>query len=138
MVRVLFVCVENASRSQMAEAFARVHGKGVLDPASAGSRPAGKLNPRAIAAMRERGYDLASHASKHLDQVGAGPWDFAITMGCGDECPWIEAAHREDWPIPDPRDLSPAEFAGVRDAIERRVLDLVARVRAGSFRREVP
>jgi protein-tyrosine-phosphatase len=129
VARVLFVCVENANRSQMAEAFARIHGAGVLEPASAGSRPSGKVSDRAIAAMRERGYDLAEHASKSLDEVGPGPWDFAITLGCGDECPRIEAAHREDWPIPDPRALPPAEFAAVRDAIERRVLDLVARAR---------
>jgi protein-tyrosine-phosphatase len=130
MARVLFVCVENSNRSQMAEAFARVHGSGVLAPASAGSRPSGKVNPRAIAAMQERGYDLASHASKSLADVDPGPWDFVITLGCGDECPWVAARQREDWAIPDPRDLGPEEFGAVRDLIEQRVLDLVARVRA--------
>jgi protein-tyrosine-phosphatase len=132
VTRVLFVCVENANRSQMAEAFARMRGAGVLEAASAGSRPSGRLNPRAIEAMRERGYDLAGHASKSIEDVPPGRFDYVITLGCGDECPWVEASRREDWPIPDPRDLPPAEFAAVRDEIERRVLDLVARVRAGS------
>jgi len=132
VARVLFVCVENSNRSQMAEAFARMHGAGVLEPASAGSRPSGGVNPRAIAAMRERGYDLAAHASKSLDDVGPDPFDFVVTLGCGDACPWVAARAREDWPIPDPRDLPPAEFAAVRDEIEARVKDLVARARAAA------
>jgi hypothetical protein len=68
--------------------------------------------------------------------VGPGPWDFVITLGCGDECPWVEARQREDWAIPDPRDLGPEEFAAVRDRIEQRVLDLVARARARTPREE--
>jgi protein-tyrosine-phosphatase len=127
---VLFVCVENANRSQMAEAFARLHGEGVLQPASAGSRPAAAVNPRAVAAMAARGIDLSGVLPKSLAKVGPGPWDYLITMGCGDECPAVRATHREDWALPDPRELPPEEFATVRDEIERRVLELVARVRA--------
>lgn len=67
--RVLFVCIENAGRSQMAEAFARIHGKDEIEPYSAGSRPSEKINPKAIAAMRERNYDLSTHRSKSLDQI---------------------------------------------------------------------
>src|SRR4051794_17786746 len=85
--RVVFVCVENSNRSQMAEAFARIHGAEVIEPYSAGSRPSGIVNPKAIAAMRDKGYDLTKHTSKSLDDLPPGEWDAAITMGCGDECP---------------------------------------------------
>ena len=138
MARVLFVCVENSNRSQMAEAFARLHGAGVIEAVSAGSRPSGRVNPRAIAAMGERGYDLTGHASKSLGEVGPGPWDYVITMGCGDECPWIPTAHREDWDLPDPRDMPPDRFNAARDDIERRVLGLIGLVRAGKPQGGVP
>ena len=126
--RVLFVCVENSNRSQMAEAFARMHGAAQLEAFSAGSKPSGRVNPRAVAAMAERGYDLTTHESKSLQQVPAGPYDWVITMGCGDECPWMAATHREDWPLRDPRELPPAEFAAIRDEIEQRVLGLIAQL----------
>ncbi len=129
MKRVLFVCVENANRSQMAEAFARMHGAGVVDPASAGSSPADSVGKGAVAAMLERGYDLSTHVPKRIDEVGPGPWDRVVTMGCGDACPAIPGARHEDWDLPDPRDLPPESLYAVRDEIERRVLDLVARVR---------
>ena len=127
--RVLFVCVENSNRSQMAEAFARIHGSGEVDAFSAGSRPSGTINPRAIAAMRERGYDLTTHRSTGLDETASGPYAAVVTMGCGDACPWVPAALRLDWALPDPRDMSPAEFNVVRDEIERRVIELLAMLR---------
>src|SRR5437773_7659787 len=99
--RVLFVCVENSNRSQMAEAFARMHGGGVVEVYSAGSHPSGAVNPRAVESMRERGYDLSHHASKSLAEVPQGPYAYVVTMGCGDACPWIPAGHREDWELPD-------------------------------------
>ena len=123
--RLLFVCVENSNRSQMAEAFARIHGNGKFEAFSAGSRPSGKVNPRAIAAMAQRGYDLTTHKSKSLEQIPVGPYEWVITMGCGDACPWIPAAHRDDWPLPDPKDMTDHELAKVRDEIERRVLELI-------------
>ena len=125
--RVLFVCVENSNRSQMAEAFARVHGAGVVDAFSAGSRPSGEVNPRAVAAMRERGYDLTAHRSTGLDAIPAGSFAAVVTMGCGDACPWVPATIREDWTLPDPRLMEPAEFNAVRDEIEKRVLALLAK-----------
>lgn len=128
MKRVLFACVENANRSQMAEAFARMHGADVLDPVSAGSEGGGPVNPKAIAAMRERGYDLTTHRSRTLDEV-EGPFDYVITMGCGEACPFVAAARREDWALPDPKALPPGAFNAVRDEIERRVLALVEEVR---------
>lgn len=126
MKRVLFVCVENSNRSQMAEAFARLHGVGRIEAASAGSKPSGRVNPRAIEAMREVGYDLALHASKGLEQFNGHEFDVAVTMGCGDECPLVRALRREDWKIPDPREMNPEQFRDVRDLIERKVKDLLA------------
>jgi protein-tyrosine-phosphatase len=128
--KVLFVCIENSNRSQMAQAFARIHGAGAVEAFSAGSRPSGKVNPRAIAAMAERGYDLSTHVSRGLDDIPSGGYRAVVTMGCGDECPWIPADLREDWELPDPRDLAPTEFNAVRDEIERRVQALLAQIRA--------
>ena len=129
--KVLFVCVENSCRSQMAEAFARMHGVGVVEAYSSGSRPSGKVNPRAIEFMQERGYDLSRHASKALSTVPDVAYDFAITMGCGDECPLVRAQHREDWKIPDPKEMSPEDFRLVRDLIESRVKSLLVSIQAG-------
>src|SRR5881398_101409 len=89
--RVLFVCVENSNRSQMAEAFARIHGGDAVEAHSAGSRPSGKVNPRAIQFMGEKGYDLSTHASKGLDSFNGADIDVAVTMGCGDSCPLVRA-----------------------------------------------
>jgi len=130
MKTVLFVCVENSNRSQMAEAFARMHGEGRVEAASAGSKPSGKVNPKAVAAMKELGYDLTAHASKGLDDFNGRNIDVAVTMGCGDECPLVKAGQRVDWKIPDPRDMTPEEFKNVRDLIERKVKDLLATLEA--------
>ncbi len=128
MKRVLFVCVENSNRSQMAEGFARLHGGSGVEAHSAGSRPAGRVSPKAIAAMAERGIDLASHSSKGLDAVEQLAFDAAVTMGCGDACPNVRARIREDWALPDPRELDADGVRAVRDEIERRVKELLARL----------
>ena len=94
MKTVLFVCVENSNRSQMAEAFARIHGAGRVAAASAGSKPSGRVNPKAVDAMQELGYDLTTHASKRLDEFNGRNVDVAVTMGCGDECPLVRAGRR--------------------------------------------
>lgn len=125
MKKVVFVCVENSNRSQMAEAFARIHGAGKVQAFSSGSRPSGIVNPKAIEAMREIGYDLTTHSSKGLDLFNGQAVDVAVTMGCGDECPLVVANRREDWQIPDPKHMSPEEFREVRNEIERRVLSLL-------------
>jgi len=130
-LRVLFVCVENSNRSQMAQAFARLLGGDEVEAYSAGSRPSGRVHPRAVAAMAARGYDLSTHTSKSLDALPPLEFDAAVTMGCGDACPHVRARLREDWQIPDPRDLDEAGFAAVRDRIEREVRALLARCRAG-------
>lgn len=119
--RVLFVCVENSNRSQMAQAFATIHGAGRIEAHSAGSKPSGRINPKAVEAMKDLNYDLTAHRSKSLDDVPAGEYAAAVTMGCGDACPNVNAALREDWQIPDPRDMAPDEFRKVRDLIEAKV-----------------
>ena len=129
MTRVLFACVENSNRSQMAEAFARIYGAGVVDPVSAGSRPSGEINSRAIRSMAEVGYDLTDHSSVSLDEV-SGPFDYVITMGCGEDCPFVAAEERSDWALPDPKDMEPEEFNLVRDEIETRVRELISRIRS--------
>jgi protein-tyrosine-phosphatase len=128
--RILFVCVENSNRSQMAEAFARIHGGDRVEAFSAGSRPSGRVNPRAILFMDELDYDLSRHTSKSLDELPPGEFDVAITMGCGDACPSVKARLREDWGIPDPKELPPAEFRAVRNLVENKVKDLLARLSA--------
>ena len=117
-MRILFVCVENSNRSQMAEGFARHYG---ADAASAGSRPSGRVNSTAIQAMAEKGIDLSKNESKSLQEIPSGEWDWVVTMGCGDACPFVPAKNRDDWALPDPRDLPYEEFKKVRDEIERRV-----------------
>ena len=126
--KVLFVCVENSNRSQMAEAFAKIYGAGKVEAYSSGSRPSGKVNPRAIEFMRERGYDLTQHRSKSFAEIPDVQYDYAITMGCGDECPLVRAKHCEDWQIPDPKNLPPDEFRKVRDLIESKVKELLKRL----------
>ncbi len=129
MKKILFVCVENSNRSQMAEAFAKIHGKGKVEVYSSGSRPSGIINPKAIAAMKELNYDLTKHNSKSLDEIPQINYDYAITMGCGDECPFVKAEHRDDWKLDDPKNFAPYEFNKVRDEIERRVMELIEKIK---------
>ena len=126
--RVLFVCVENSNRSQMAEAFARIHGADRVAAFSAGSRPSGRINPKAIEAMSELGYDLRNHSSKGLADFNGQDFDAAVTMGCGDACPMVNAKQRVDWQIPDPREMPPEQFREVRDLIESKVKQLLQTV----------
>jgi arsenate reductase len=126
--RVLFVCVENSCRSQMAEGFARLYGAGRIDVFSAGSRPSGKIHERAVAVMKEKGADLGRQRSKGLDDLPAGKFDAVVTMGCGDACPHLSADRRQDWALPDPKNLPLDEFRAVRDEIESRVKLLIAEI----------
>jgi protein-tyrosine-phosphatase len=120
-MKVVFVCIENSNRSQMAEAFARMAG---IEAYSAGSRPSGKVNLKAIEAMQELGYDLSTHHSKSLDELASMQFDVAVTMGCGDACPMLKATRRDDWQIPDPKEMPPNQFREVRDLIGRKVKEL--------------
>jgi protein-tyrosine-phosphatase len=128
MKRILFVCIENSCRSQMAEAFARIHGKEKVEVNSAGSRPSWQVHPKAIEAMWEVGYDLTRHTSKSLKEIPDIEYDAVITMGCGEGCPFIRGKHREDWAIPDPKHLPPGQFREIRNQIESKVEDLLKRI----------
>ena len=128
MKNILFVCIENSNRSQMAQAFAKIYGGEDIKAYSAGSRPSGIVNPKAIAAMKELGYDLSVHESKSLDDLPDVLFDYAITMGCGDACPLVRATYREDWNIPDPRDMDEVEFREVRDMIRDKVKGIVLKL----------
>ena len=127
--RVVFVCIENSCRSQIAEAFARLHGGDLIEPYSAGSSPSGHVNPKAVQSLAEVGYDLGAHRSKSLSEIPAVEYDVVVTMGCGDACPMVRGKIREDWNIPDPKDLPLPEFKVVRDLIETRVQELIRRMR---------
>ena len=125
-IKVLFVCVENSNRSQMSEALAKIHGGGKVEAYSAGSKPSGIINPKAIAAMKEMGYDLTTHHSKSLEEAKAfAPFDAVVTMGCGDACPWMPAREFIDWQIPDPKHMNEDAFRGVRNLIEEKVKELL-------------
>ena len=110
----------------MAEAFARMHGGNYVEAFSAGSCPSGSVHPKAIKAIRELGYDLRVHRSKSIVDLPNVDFDFVVTMGCGDACPFVRAKRREEWDIPDPKNLPPDEFRAIRDMIESKVKTLLA------------
>ena len=125
--KILFVCIENSNRSQMAEAFTKMVANKNIEVYSAGSKPSGKINPKAVAAMKELEYDLSTHQSKSLEDVKRfAPFDVVVTMGCGDACPWMPAKKSIDWDIPDPRDMNENDFRKVRDVIKEKVKALLA------------
>jgi protein-tyrosine-phosphatase len=125
-VKVLFVCIENSNRSQMSQAFAKMIGGNKVQAYSAGSKPSGVINPKAIAAMKELGYDLSKHDSKSIDDVKQfAPFDAVVTMGCGDACPWMPAKKFIDWQIPDPKNMERVPFNEVRDLIKTKVQELL-------------
>ncbi len=127
--KILFVCVENANRSQMAEAFAKMVGGDEVEAYSAGSNPSGKINLKAVISMKELGYDLSSQQSKSLEEVKQfAPFDAVVTMGCGDACPWMSAKRFIDWEIPDPKEMNEADFRKVRDVIKERVKKLLKEI----------
>lgn len=128
MKTVLFVCVENSNRSQMAQAFAKIHGQGKVTTYSAGSSPSGRINQKAIEAMQEIGYDLTTHSSKSLDEIPQITYDYLVGMGCGDKCPFVPTKSRIEWDIPDPRNMDKDEFRKVRDLIEQKVKELLDKI----------
>ena len=125
MKKILFVCVENSCRSQMAEGFARLYGKGQVEAFSAGSKPSGIVNPKAVRAMKELGYDLSAHGSKSVETFNGILFHYVITMGCGDTCPFVPAKKRIDWNIPCPKQMEQEDFNKVRDLIGEKVKELI-------------
>ena len=125
MKKVLFACIENSCRSQIAEGFANIHGTNILMPFSAGSKASGEVNNKAVSVMEEIGYDLKNHKSKGLDEFNNSKFDYLITLGCNDKCPNIETKLRIEWDIPDPKNMNIEDFFKVRDLIEKKVLSLI-------------
>ncbi|PIQ83151.1 MAG: hypothetical protein COV75_09060 [Candidatus Omnitrophica bacterium CG11_big_fil_rev_8_21_14_0_20_63_9] len=125
MPSVVFVCVANSFRSQMAEALAKSMAGKDWDIWSAGSSPGGRLHPLAIELMREAGLSLEGHYSKGLAELPQRRWDYVVTMGCGDACPMLPAAHRLDWDLPDPATLGPEGARKIRDQLTTLVRGLV-------------
>ena len=128
MKNILFVCVENSNRSQMAEAFGHLHKTDNLQVYSAGSKPSGTINPKAIVALGEKGIDTNKMFSKSLQEIPNTEYDAVISMGCGEDCPHIPAKIREDWLIPDPKNLSENEYRIIRDYIEIKVKELIQKI----------
>ena len=127
---VLFVCVHNAGRSQMAAGFMRELGQGRVEVLSAGSAPKDSINPIAVQAMAEKGIDIANRKPKILSTEAVQASDVVITMGCGDTCPFFPGKRYEDWVLEDPAGKSIDEVRLIRDEIENRVKSLVSELLA--------
>jgi arsenate reductase len=125
MARALFVCLHNAGRSQMSEALFTRAAAHRHQARSAGTTPADRVHPEVVEAMGELGIDLADRTPRKLSRADAEWADVVVTMGCGDECPYIPGKHYVDWDLPDPKGRSLAEVRATRDEIERRVRGLV-------------
>ena len=130
---VLFVCVQNSGRSQMAAALLHQRAAGLVHVRSAGSDPAEQINPRAVEAMREIGVDLSQEFPKPLTDEVVRAADVVVTMGCGDACPIYPGKRYEDWEVGDPAAATLAEVREIRDEIDRRVQQLLAEVGAVSI-----
>jgi len=125
MARVLFVCLHNAGRSQMSEALFARAAAGHHEARSAGTAPGDRVHPEVVEAMAELGIDLATRTPAALHREDAEWADVVVTMGCGDECPYIPGKRYVDWDLPDPRGRPLAEVRATREEIERRVQELV-------------
>jgi protein-tyrosine-phosphatase len=123
---VLFVCVHNAGRSQMAAGYLRELSGGRVEVLSAGSEPADRLNPAAVSVMAEEGIDIAGNTPQILTTDAVRESDVVITMGCGDTCPIFPGKRYEDWDLTDPAGLPVEQVRPVRDDIKRRVQALIA------------
>ncbi|HEU5104496.1 MAG TPA: arsenate reductase ArsC [Solirubrobacterales bacterium] len=126
MARALFVCLHNAGRSQMSEALFRLAAEGRHEARSAGTTPADQVHPEVVEAMNELGIDLSDRRPHRLSREDAEWADVVVTMGCGDECPYIPGKRYLDWDLEDPKGKSLEAVRATRDEIDRRVRDLLA------------
>jgi arsenate reductase (thioredoxin) len=126
--KILFVCVENAGRSQMAQGFAEAFGKGRIEVYSAGSRPSSQINFLTIEVMKEKDIDLSGRRPKGLNDLPPGEMDYLITMGCEETCPAVPARKFIEWQIPDPKGKPIDEVRKIRDLLESKVKILVEEV----------
>ncbi len=132
MTRVLFVCLHNAGRSQMSEALFTRAAEGRHEARSAGTTPADRVHPEVAETMAELGIDLGGRKPRRLSREDAEWADVVVTMGCGDECPYIPGKRYLDWDLPDPKGQPLAAVRATRDEIDRRVRDLVAELDSAS------
>ena len=123
---VLFVCVHNAGRSQMAAALLQHHAQGRVQVFSAGTAPADEVNPAVVEVMAELGIDVSQEVPKRLADETVETSDVVVTMGCGDTCPYFPGTRYEDWPLDDPAGRPPEFVRRVRDQIDVRVQALLA------------
>ncbi len=129
---VMFLCVHNAGRSQMAAGFMRHHGEGRVDVFSGGSEPADSLNPAVVEAMGEKGIDITDQTPQAWSDEVIGTADVVVTMGCGDTCPYYPGTRYVDWELEDPSGRSLEEVRAIRDDIERRVEALLGELAPAS------
>lgn len=138
-MRVIFACVHNAGRSQMAAAFFNKFADPSLGRAvSAGTKPADRVHSEVVAAMQEVGLDLSQATPQLLTEELAEGADMLVTMGCGEACPLVPGLRREDWPLPDPKGKDLAAVRAIRDEVRRRVLELIARLGASHDMPAIP
>ncbi len=130
MKTVLFVCKENSCRSQMAEGFVKILGKGIIEAYSAGSSPAGQINPNAVEVMKEVGIDISGQFSKGFSQLPVKNFDFVITLGCKDICPFVPAKEYIAWNIADPKGKDINFFRQVRNVIKEKIERLLEDINA--------
>ena len=133
---VLFVCVHNAGRSQMAAAYLARLGGGAVEVRSAGSQPAAEVNPAAVAAMAEEGIDIAAESPKVLTDAAVESSDVVVTMGCGDTCPYYPGKRYEDWVLDDPAGQGVEAVRPIRDEIRARVITLLGELGVEPGRRD--
>jgi protein-tyrosine-phosphatase len=126
--KIVFVCVENARRSQMAQGFAERLGEGKIEAHSAGSRPSSQIDPLVIEVMKEKGIDLSARRPKGLNDLPPIEMDYLITMGCEETCPAVLAKKVIEWEIPDPKGKSLDTFRNIRDVIEEKVRTLLKKI----------
>jgi arsenate reductase len=124
-IKTVFVCVENARRSQMAQGFAETFGEGKIEVYSAGSRPSSQIDPLVIEVMKEKGIDLSARRPKSLDDLPPIEMDYLVTMGCEETCPAVSAKRMIEWEIPDPKGKGIDVVRTVRDVIEKKVRALL-------------
>ncbi len=127
-LRILFVCVQNASRSQMAQGFAEAFGRGRVEVYSAGSHPSSEINPLAVEVMKEKNIDLSGRRPKGLSGLPHVEMDYLITMGCEKACPAVPARKIIEWQIPDPKGKPIDEVRKIRDLLEAKVKKLLEEV----------
>jgi len=132
MYKVIFACVHNAGRSQMAGAFFNeLADRSKAEAVSAGTEPGDRIHPEVLTAMREVGIDLSNAKPQKLTQELANQAQFLVTMGCGDRCPYVPGLRRDDWPLRDPKGLPTEDVRSIRDEVKARVLNLIRAERLG-------